>query len=127
MTPGDMISQYNKIKATRLILEAEHKAAIAPYKEAEETIENALLEYLNSNGLQNLNCPDGTAYKTTQTFTKLTDRVALLQHCQETGNYDYFTNALAKETVKEFVATHKHLPPGVELTERITVNIRKGK
>ena len=122
-----MIAQYNKIKATRLILEAEHEAAISPYKEAEEAIENALLEYLNQNGLQNLNCPDGTAYKTTQTFTKLTDRAALLQHCQETGNYDYFTNALAKETVKEFVASHKHPPPGVELTEQIVVNIRKGK
>lgn len=127
MTPGDMISQYNKIRQTRLIMEAEHKAAISPYKEAEEAIENALLEYLNENGLQNLNCPDGTAYKTTQTFTKLTDRAALLQHCQETGNFDYFTNSLSKETVKEFLASHKSPPPGVEVTEQIVVNIRKGK
>ena len=127
MTPGEMISQYNKIRATRLIMEAEHKSAIIPYKEAEEAIENALLEYLNTNGLQNLNCPDGTAYKSTQTFTKLTDRNALLQHCQETGNFDFFTNALSKETVKEYVSDHKKPPPGVEVTELIVVNVRKGK
>ncbi len=126
MTPADMISQYVKIRQTRLIMEAEHKAAISPYKEAEEALENALLEYLNANGLQNLNCPDGTAYKTTQTFTKLTDRQALLQHCNEIGSFDYFTNALSKEVVKDFVAKHKRPPPGVEITEQITVNVRKG-
>ena len=127
MNPAELIAQHQKIKATRLVMEAEHKAAITPYKEAEEAIENALLEYLNQNGLQNLNCPDGTAYKSTQTWVKLTDRQALLQHCKETGNFDYFTNAVSKEEVKAFIEEHKRPPPGVGVTEEIVVNIRKGK
>lgn len=127
MTPGEMIAQYNKIKATRLILEAEQKAAIQPYKEAEETIELALLEYLNANGLNNFNSPDGTAYKTTHTNVKLVDRATFLNHVKEADDFDFFTNSLAKEHVKEYVEQFKKPPPGVEVTETIVVNVRKGK
>ena len=126
MTPGDLISQYNKIKATRLIIEAEHKAAVQPYKQAEEDIENALLDWLNANGLQNFKSPDGTAYKTTHVNTKLVDRQALIQHCVETNNFDIFTNSLTKEVVKQYVEDFKKTPPGVEVSNIIVVNVRKG-
>jgi hypothetical protein len=125
MTPAELISQYNKIRASRLIIEAEQKALISPYKEAEETIELALLEMLNQNGLQNFKCEEGTAYKTTHTNTKLVDRNAFLDFVAQSLDFDFFTNSLAKEHVKEYVEKNRHPPPGVEVTETIVVNIRK--
>lgn len=124
-TPGELISQYNKIKATRLEMEAEAKAAVAPYKEAEEAIENMLLKMLNDNGVDNFKSPEGTAYKATQTWAKMTDRAALVQHVRDTGEFDYFTNSLSKEVVKAYVDKHKSPPPGVEVTYEIVVNVRK--
>jgi hypothetical protein len=125
MTPGELISRYNALRKTRLIIEAEQKAALAPYKEAEESIELELLAQLNAAGVDNFKSPDGTAYKTTHTNTKLVDRRALIEHCKSSGNFDYFTNSLAKEEVKGYVEKFKRPPPGVEVNEFIVVNVRK--
>lgn len=125
MTPGELIERYNGIRRTRLIIEGEHEEALAPYKEAEKAIALALLEHLNENNLQNVKSEHGTAYKVTHVNTKLVDRAALIRHCVAKENFDFFTNLLAKETVKAFVEENKAPPPGVEVNYSIEVNIRK--
>ncbi len=125
MTPGELISQYNAIRDTMLIIEAEHERELEPYTDAKKAIELELLAQLNAAGVDNFKSPDGTAYKTTHTNTKLVDRQALLEHCKSSGNFDYFTNALAKEEVKGYIEKFKRPPPGVEFNEFIVVKVRK--
>ena len=125
MTPAELIKRYQEIKRTKEIMDAEYKESIKPYSEALEAIELSLLEYLNSNGLQNLKTETGTAYKVTHVNTKMVDRQKLVAFVKETDNFDLFTNSLTKEAVKAYVETHKEPPPGVEVTTYLECNIRK--
>ena len=125
MTPAELIKRYQEIKRTKDIMDIEYKESIKPYSEALEAIELSLLEYLNSNGLQNLKTETGTAYKVTHVNTKMVDRQKLVAFVKETDNFDLFTNSLTKEAVKAYVETHKEPPPGVEVTTYLECNIRK--
>jgi hypothetical protein len=125
VTPNDLIKRYQEIKRTKEIMDTEYKESIKPYSEALEAIELSLLEYLNSNGLQNLKTETGTAYKVTHVNTKMVDRQKLVAFVKETDNFDLFTNSLTKEAVKAYVETHKEPPPGVEVTTYLECNIRK--
>ena len=125
MTPADLIKRYQEIKRTKEILDGEYKESIKPYAEALEAIELSLLEYLNSNGLQNLKTETGTAYKVIHVNTKMVDRQKLIAFVQKSGNFDLFTNSLTKEAVKSYVETHKEPPPGVEVSTYLECNIRK--
>lgn len=125
MTPADLIKRYVEIRATKTLMVAEQAAELKPYNEALETIELALLDALNSNGLDNIKSPYGTAYKSTLVNTKMTDRQALIADCKARDNFDVFTNSLTKEVVKAYLEENKQAPPGVEISTFTTVNVRK--
>ncbi len=125
MTPGDVVKRHQEVKRARLALQAEQAAELREYTEAEDALELWLLDFLVSNGLDNIKTSHGTAYKTSHVNTKLIDRQALIEYVKESGNYDIFTNALTKETVKTYLEVNKKAPPGVEITTATVVNVRK--
>jgi len=125
MTPADLIQRYVELRATKTLIVAAQSAQLKPYSEAMETIELALLDYLNQNGLDNLKSPFGTAYRSTVVNTKMIDRQALVADCKARDNFDVFTNSLTKEVVKAYLEEYKQAPPGVEISTFATVNVRK--
>lgn len=126
MTPAELIEQYVKLRATKASIVAEHEAALKPYSEALETIELALLDWLNVNGLDNFKSPHGTAFKKNNIGVKLVDREALIDFVKETDDFGIFTNNLTKEYVKEYLEKNSRPPPGVEVSPFTVVNVRKG-
>lgn len=125
MTPGQMIERYLQLRNTKLSLVAEHEVQLKPYNEALETLELALLDWLNQNGLDNFKSPHGTAFKKIHTGVKMFDRESLIDFVRETDDFGVFTNNLTKEWVKDYVETHKTAPPGVEVSTFTVVNVRK--
>lgn len=124
-TPEEVVKRHQEVKRARLALQAEHKAEEQEYTDAEGALELWLLDFLNSNGLDNLKTSYGTAYKTSHVNTKLLDRQALIEYVKASDNFDIFTNALTKETVKAYLEANKCAPPGVEITTTAVVNVRK--
>lgn len=125
MTPDQVVKRHQEVKRARLALQAEHKAEEKEYVEAEEALELWLLDFLNSNGLDNIKTEHGTAYKTSHVQTKLVDRQALIEYVKKSDNFDIFTNSLTKEIVKDYLEANKKAPPGVEISTVAVVNIRK--
>jgi hypothetical protein len=124
-TPAEMIEQYVKLRNTKNLIEAEQKEALKPYAEALESIELALLDYLNEAGIDNVKSKYGTAFKKATMTAKMADRQAVIAYCKETNNFDLFTNNLTKETVKEYLEANGTAPPGVEIFQFTVVQVRK--
>lgn len=129
MTPGDLISQYLKMRGYLEGEEAKHSERMKPYHDGMLAIEGALLDHLNKNDLQNVKAKDvGTAFKTTLFHAKVADRQSFLSYVVENwenGTEAFLTNAVSKEAVKEHIEKYQTPPPGVDIAHTTKVNIRK--
>ena len=131
MTPADLVSKYLDLRA---YVEARTKAfedELAPYKQGMETIEGAVHKYLDDNNLDNIKCETGTAFKKSGTRVRVADRAAfngfvLELMKQGADGLAYFTNAVSKELVLDYVKEHETPPAGVDYTRFIEVQFRKG-
>ncbi len=116
MTPAEIIQKYI---ALRDWLEADTKANEArqqPYTEAMTTLEGLMMNHLAENGLDNVKSEFGTAFKKTGTRVRVADRGAFNQFVEQQGSLDWFTNAVSKEKIVDYVKEHGCAPSGVDIT-----------
>lgn len=128
-TPADLIAEHNKIKA---FVEAETKRFdefLKPHKQRLVEIDNRLLEMLNEQKCESFKTDFGTAYKSVITTPKLTDKEKFLDWVLD--NWDKWgamlqIGAPQKATLDDYVDENSgHLPPYVETSQFIRLNIRK--
>jgi len=67
----------------------------------------------------------GTIYFTTKYSAKLVDPEAYLDYAISTESLDLLEKRASVTAVRAFVETHGQLPPGVELSSRTEVNVRR--
>ncbi len=116
MTPAVIIQKYI---ALRDWLEADTKANDArqkPYADALVTLEGLMMNHLAENGLDNVKSEFGTAFKKTGTRVRVADRGAFNQFVEQQGSLDWFTNAVSKEKIVDYVKEHGCAPSGVDVT-----------
>ena len=126
---GQLVEQALKLDDLLEAKTKEFEAGIKPIKDAVATIKNKLLEMLNAEDCQNFNTDFGTCYKSTIMNVKVADRDAFVENCtqnwREYGNEMLLANA-KKESVKAFMeANEGKLPPGLEISHFVKVNIRR--
>ena len=124
-TPEQCVEQYMKLRRAKEAREEALKAELAQYNDAMETIENHLLQVMLDRKEVQIKTAHGTAFQSPQMRAKLVDRQALVDYVKRTGDFNLFTNAVAKEAVVEYTEAHKAPPPGVEITRFVAINIRK--
>jgi len=116
MTPADLIQQYIKLRDA---VEARTKAfetELEPYKAGMTAIEGAMQEHLNANNLDNVKSEFGTAFKKTSTRVRVADRNSFNEFVVQQGSLDWFTNAVSKEKIVDYVKEHGCAPSGVDVT-----------
>jgi len=110
------VETRDKIKA----LEAEHKAQLAPYREALVEVERLIMTLLNDTGAESMKTAHGTAYKASWTKASVRDWQAVLDYAVENERYDLFERRVSKQVVEELGEV-----PGVELERGVRVNVRR--
>ncbi len=116
MTPAEIIKKYVEIRDW---IEADTKANEArqePYTQAMTTLEGLMMNHLAENGLDNVKSEFGTAFKKTGTRVRVADRGAFNQFVEQQGSLDWFTNAVSKEKIVDYVKEHGCAPSGVDIT-----------
>jgi len=84
-----------------------------------------LTRRLEEEGLDNISCEAGTAYKTTRNSVTVKDRPAYFEWLQETGEWQTADIRANAPAVVSFAEDNKgELPPGVNLSREIKTNIR---
>lgn len=116
MTPAAIIKKYIELRDW---LEADNKAHEAkqePYAKAMVLLEGMMQEHLNANNLENVKSEFGTAFKKTGTRVRVADRGSFNKFVWQHGSLDWFTNAVSKEKIVEYVKENNCAPPGVDVT-----------
>ena len=124
-TPEQCIERYMKLREAKKAYEAETKARLVEFDGSMEAIENYLLSVMLERKETQIKTVHGTAFQSPQARASLTDRAALVDYVKRTGDFNFFTNAVAKAEVLSYLEQHSVPPPGVEVTRFMQCNIRK--
>lgn len=125
LTPGQLVEAYVKLRDHKKQAEEAFKKSLERTIQAMDKIEAMLLDALNVAGADSLACPGGTAYKNTQTSATVKNRDAFLKHVIEHEAWDGLDVKANKTYVKEYIAETGETVPGVEVTEILTVGVRR--
>lgn len=122
----ELVGTFIKIREKKARLKAEYEAAVAPYNEAADKIENLLLAKFQDMGVESIRTPNGTAYSTVKTSATMGDWDAFKEFCDHQDDpYMFIERRVSKEAVVAYKQAHGELPPGVNWSETRAVNFRK--
>lgn len=126
MNFNDVVTKYIQLRDKKAKLKAEYDKQVAKIDTVMDKVEGALIKYFNETGLESVRTDAGTAYKTTRVSATVADWDALLSHILTSENYQLLEHRVNKTAVTEFKAANNDLPPGVNWSEEVTVNIKRG-
>lgn len=122
---GDIIKKFVELKRLHEQEEEKHKAKMAPIKEGMAKIEGYLMDYLDKSGQTQIKTPDATVFLKTNDYAQVADWDAVLQFIRTEEAYEFLEKRISKTAVREYIETHKQVPPGVSYGTKITLNMRK--
>jgi hypothetical protein len=121
-----LVEKYIQLRESKAKIEAENSARLAPYEEALNLIENALLETFIELGVTSVKTEFGTAYTSVRTTASLADWDVFREFCsQQDDPYAFVERRISKAAVEEYRNAHSDLPPGVNWSETRKVNFRR--
>jgi hypothetical protein len=127
MKLDEMIKKYIRLRDKKAAMEVAHKAALKPINLLMEKIEAALSTHLTKSGTQSSNTKAGTVYLKTQLSCTVEDRDAFLRYVLKNKKFSFLESKANKVAVREYMEAEQAPPPGVKVTQRVTVNVNRGK
>jgi hypothetical protein len=127
MNTGEIVKKYLELREFKKRADEAHKEKMQPYDAAMTALEGAIHKFLNETGQDNAKTPCGTAYKVTNMHVRMSDRETFLEFVKNSEDgLEFFTNAVAKEKIKDYLdGSAGAPPPGIEVTYIQSVNFRK--
>ena len=151
-TIEEVIESYVAIREVKREMEREHENALKPIEEKLEKIETWLLGQMQSTGVDSFKTKSGTAYKAVKTSCQMADasiyksfifkpavdaieRIlgnaglpdmsdALRETILQTALWSLVDFRALKKGVEEYIEDHKQVPPGLNVAQTTTVNVR---
>ena len=116
--------QYVALRAKKKEIQDRHKVELQPINDILDKLEGLFLDFLNNTGQDSAKTPGGTFYRTTRNTASLEDPAEFMRHVIGTESWDLLDKKANVSAVKDFLETHKVLPPGVKFTSDYTVGVR---
>ena len=120
-----LVDKYIRIRDKKAEVQKTQKAELARFDEALHTIERVFLTFMQENNVDSLNTNHGTAYKRVQTSCTIADRDAFLNFVREGDNWAFADLRANAPAVKAYLDANESLPPGINFTSRLTVNVQR--
>lgn len=123
------IAEFITVRDTLKKMDEDHKAKCKPLRELQEMLSGWLMQFLDrlGEGKNSIATEAGTAYTSTRYTTSLADPDLFMKYVIDNELFDLLDRGANPTAVKEYVQTHKSLPPGCNLNAITTVGVRKGK
>lgn len=125
MTIEARIEQYVKLRDLIKEKDDAHKAAMKPYREALEQLNNIILDLLNKSGGDSIKTKSGTAFKTVKRTASLEDPERFMDFVIAKGAFELLDRKVNITAAEDFAKENGVLPPGVKVTAQAAVNIRR--
>lgn len=120
-----IVEKYIELRDAKAALKAKYDADVAEIDAGMTRIENHLLTKMQEDGLKSLPTAAGTAYIQTRTSANVADWNATLNFIRENDLWTMLEKRVSKSAVEEFRAANDDLPPGINWSEAVVVNIRR--
>ena len=120
-----LVDGYIQLRDKKAQLKAKHEAELAPINAMMDKIETHLLAQMQEQGVTSYKTELGTAYTSTTTKANVADWDGLLSFVREHSLWQMLERRVSKTAVDEYVAAHQDLPPGVNYSTAVAVNIRR--
>jgi predicted RNA-binding protein (virulence factor B family) len=126
MTTGELVDKYVELRDRKAEIAKTIKTKTDKIDAAMKQIEAILLKKLEAEDEESIRTASGTVYKSVKTGVRVADWDAVLAHILENEAYEMLTKGVSKDAVKSYREEHDgDIPPGVNLYEEITINIRR--
>jgi hypothetical protein len=119
------VQKFIELRGKRDKLRVIYDHADKALKEQQEEIENVILEWMETNGVQNVKTAYGTAYVVTNISATVEDRLAFLQFVVDNDRLDLLDARCNKAVARDYLEETQHFPPGVSISKVRKVNFRK--
>jgi len=120
-----LVEIYIQLRDRRAQRKAAYENEDADDKTKQEKIEALLLVKFNEEGVESVRTEAGTAYKTTRVSTSVADRDAFFDFVRANNAFDMLEARASKDAIKQYRAANDDLPPGINWSEAIVVNVRR--
>jgi hypothetical protein len=124
-TLGDYVEKYLLLRDKKKTLDEAHKLEMAKYDDALAKLEGFFQTKMQELGLDTLKTKAGTAYTSKVYSVTTADSVAFMDFIKAHDTWHLLDPRPAKAAVSEWVEQHGVPPPGVNVTPRLNVNVRK--
>jgi hypothetical protein len=120
------VAKYLELRDRKAAMEAEHKERVAPLSDALEKLENFFGAQMSALNVNSLPTDYGTPYKSTLLQVKATNKPKFVAFAMEHKDWDLLDIRPSKSGIEVFLEKNRDvIIPGIELTQRINVNVRK--
>ena len=122
-----LVASYVKLRDKKSEMKADFDSKVADTDALLVRVESALLKHFEETGLESARTAAGTAYKSKRVSCTAADKSMFLNFIQENNEWDLADVRPAKAAIATYKENGNELPPGLNWTEEMTVNIRRGK
>lgn len=120
------VQTYLLLRESREQLKDRFERRDKAMRAAQEHIEAALAVHIEKSNVTGLNTKYGTVFQSPQSTARVADKEAFLLYLRENDAWHLATIGANKATVGDHLAEHEGvLPPGVDWSSRIKVQIRR--
>lgn len=126
MKIDQLVAKYIALRDLIAAEEAEFKNTMQGKKEMLDKVENVLKQHFEETGTDTVTVRGvGTAYKTMRTSTGVADWEEVLPFIKSHGAWDMLERRVNKTAVLDYLKNAGELPPGVNMSQQVVVNIRR--
>lgn len=126
MKIDQLVAKYIALRDLIAAEEAEFKNTMQGKKEMLDKVENVLKRHFEETGTDTVTVRGvGTAYKTLRTSTGVADWEEVLPFIKSHGAWDMLERRVNKTAVLDYLKNAGELPPGVNMSQQVVVNIRR--
>lgn len=126
MTEAEVVGVYIALRDRRAARKAAFTVDDEKDKGAQEKIEAALLKRFQANGITSLAIKGvGTAYTSSRTSASVADKEAFFNFVKDNDEWALTDIRASKANIELYKEQNQALPPGINYSEEITVNVRR--
>lgn len=121
----DLVAAYVKVRDAKAQYQTSVDQKLAKYDEAMIKLESMLMQQLQAAGVDSAKTPSGTAYKSTKTFVSVGDWDTFLEHVVQNEAWWMLERRVNKSGALQWNEAHGSMPPGVNVRQELTINVRR--
>ena len=95
-------------------------------KSKQEKIEGILLHRFQEDGIESCKTSSGTAYKSVRTSASVADQDLFFSFIVKNDLFEMLEKRCNKTLVEQYKEEHGEIPPGINYSETVVVNVRRG-